>query len=65
MLLICVCLYMMCNTDFFFPCQAVRLESVSPVRVRYLLVISTNCSKNESILLGVDFPNMERCVYLL
>ncbi|XP_023653180.2 protein phosphatase Slingshot homolog 3 isoform X1 [Paramormyrops kingsleyae] len=38
---------------------AVRLESVSPVRVRYLLVISTDCSKNESILLGVDFPNME------
>ncbi|XP_048826551.1 protein phosphatase Slingshot homolog 3 isoform X2 [Brienomyrus brachyistius] len=38
---------------------AVRLESVSPVRVRYLLVISTNCRKNESILLGVDFPNME------
>ncbi|MCI4379612.1 hypothetical protein PGIGA_G00230180 [Pangasianodon gigas] len=37
---------------------AVRLESVSPVRVRYLLVVTTTSNKQESLLLGMDFPNM-------
>ncbi|XP_030634032.1 protein phosphatase Slingshot homolog 3 [Chanos chanos] len=36
---------------------AVQLESVSPVRVRYLLIVSTLSNKQESILLGMDFPN--------
>ncbi|XP_073343080.1 protein phosphatase Slingshot homolog 3 [Pagrus major] len=36
---------------------AVQLESVSPVRVRYLIVVSTLGNKQESILLGMDFPN--------
>ncbi|KAM6953325.1 protein phosphatase Slingshot homolog 3 [Aplochiton taeniatus] len=36
---------------------AVRLESVSPVRVRYLIVVSTLNCKHECILLGMDFPN--------
>uniref|UniRef100_A0A3B3VU23 protein-serine/threonine phosphatase n=1 Tax=Poecilia latipinna TaxID=48699 RepID=A0A3B3VU23_9TELE len=35
---------------------AVELESVSTVRVRYLIVVSTLASKQESILLGMDFP---------
>ncbi|XP_076021110.1 protein phosphatase Slingshot homolog 3 [Genypterus blacodes] len=35
---------------------AVQLESVSPVRVRYLIVVSTLSNKQESILLGMDFP---------
>ncbi|KAJ8262512.1 hypothetical protein GJAV_G00167280 [Gymnothorax javanicus] len=39
--------------------MAVRLESVSPVRVRYLLIISTLCNKYESVLLGVDFPSKD------
>ncbi|XP_054890056.1 protein phosphatase Slingshot homolog 3 [Poeciliopsis prolifica] len=38
---------------------AVELESVSPVRVRYLIVVSTLASKQESILLGMDFPSSE------
>lgn len=38
---------------------AVQLESVSSVRVRYLIVISTLGNKQESILLGMDFPNPE------
>ncbi|KAG7230284.1 hypothetical protein INR49_024388 [Caranx melampygus] len=38
---------------------AVQLESVSPVRVRYLIVVSTLGSKHESILLGMDFPNSD------
>ncbi|XP_014067655.2 protein phosphatase Slingshot homolog 3 [Salmo salar] len=38
---------------------AVRLESVSPVRVRYLIVVSTLSNKQESILLGMDFPNTD------
>ncbi|XP_037531229.1 protein phosphatase Slingshot homolog 3 [Nematolebias whitei] len=38
---------------------AVQLESVSLVRVRYLIVVSTTSSKQESILLGVDFPNAD------
>lgn len=42
--------------------QAVQLESVSTVRVRYLIVVSTPNSKQESILLGMDFPNSDRCV---
>lgn len=42
--------------------QAVQLESVSSVRVRYLIVVSTLGSKEESLLLGMDFPNSERCV---
>ncbi|XP_063044093.1 protein phosphatase Slingshot homolog 3 [Engraulis encrasicolus] len=37
---------------------AVQLESLSPVRVRYLLVISTLCNKDESLLLGMDLPDM-------
>uniref|UniRef100_A0A3Q4H818 protein-serine/threonine phosphatase n=1 Tax=Neolamprologus brichardi TaxID=32507 RepID=A0A3Q4H818_NEOBR len=36
---------------------AVQLDSVSPVRVRYLIVVSTLANKHESILLGMDFPN--------
>ncbi|XP_017329895.1 protein phosphatase Slingshot homolog 3 isoform X1 [Ictalurus punctatus] len=36
---------------------AVRLESVSPIRVRYLLIITTASRKQESLLLGMDFPN--------
>ncbi|KAM7417712.1 hypothetical protein PAMA_017383 [Pampus argenteus] len=38
---------------------AVQLESVSAVRVRYLIVVSTLGSKQESILLGMDFPNSD------
>uniref|UniRef100_A0A7N9AST9 Slingshot N-terminal domain-containing protein n=1 Tax=Mastacembelus armatus TaxID=205130 RepID=A0A7N9AST9_9TELE len=38
---------------------AVQLESASPVRVRYLIVVSTLVSKQESILLGMDFPNSD------
>ncbi|XP_041653393.1 protein phosphatase Slingshot homolog 3 [Cheilinus undulatus] len=38
---------------------AVQLESVSPVRVRYLIVVSTLGNKQESILLGMDFPNSD------
>ncbi|KAI1888213.1 hypothetical protein AGOR_G00182700 [Albula goreensis] len=38
---------------------AVRLESVSSVRVRYLLIISTLCNKYESVLLGMDFPSKD------
>ncbi|XP_040028462.2 protein phosphatase Slingshot homolog 3 isoform X1 [Gasterosteus aculeatus] len=42
---------------------AVQLESVSSVRVRYLIVVSTLSNKQESILLGMDFPNpdSDRC----
>ncbi|XP_041846041.1 protein phosphatase Slingshot homolog 3 isoform X2 [Melanotaenia boesemani] len=38
---------------------AVQLESVSPVRVRYLIVVSTLGNKQESMLLGMDFPNQD------
>lgn len=38
---------------------AVELESVSSVRVRYLIVVSTLSSKQESILLGMDFPSLD------
>uniref|UniRef100_A0A3Q1DEJ7 protein-serine/threonine phosphatase n=1 Tax=Amphiprion ocellaris TaxID=80972 RepID=A0A3Q1DEJ7_AMPOC len=38
---------------------AVQLESVSPVRVRYLIVVSTLGNKQESILLGMDFPSSD------
>uniref|UniRef100_A0A3B4AYN5 protein-serine/threonine phosphatase n=1 Tax=Periophthalmus magnuspinnatus TaxID=409849 RepID=A0A3B4AYN5_9GOBI len=38
---------------------AVQLESVSPVRVRYLIIVSTLGNKDESILLGMDFPNAD------
>ncbi|MEQ2211333.1 hypothetical protein XENOCAPTIV_024984, partial [Xenoophorus captivus] len=38
---------------------AVELESVSLVRVRYLIVVSTLASKQESILLGMDFPSSD------
>ncbi|XP_076595297.1 protein phosphatase Slingshot homolog 3 [Chaetodon auriga] len=38
---------------------AVQLESVNPVRVRYLIVVSTLGSKEESILLGMDFPSSD------
>ncbi|XP_060740666.1 protein phosphatase Slingshot homolog 3 isoform X2 [Tachysurus vachellii] len=37
---------------------AVRLESVSPIRVRYLLIVSTVSHKQESLLLGMDFPSI-------
>ncbi|XP_053361310.1 protein phosphatase Slingshot homolog 3 isoform X1 [Clarias gariepinus] len=37
---------------------AVRLESVNPVRVRYLIIVSTTSRKEESLLLGMDFPNV-------
>ncbi|KAK2849178.1 hypothetical protein Q5P01_009012 [Channa striata] len=42
---------------------AVQLECVSQDRVRYLIVVSTLGSKQESILLGMDFPNSdsEKC----
>ncbi|XP_073676560.1 protein phosphatase Slingshot homolog 3 [Garra rufa] len=42
---------------------AVRLESVSPVRVRYLLIVGTLDNKQESLLLGMDFPgsNSDEC----
>uniref|UniRef100_A0A672MN50 protein-serine/threonine phosphatase n=1 Tax=Sinocyclocheilus grahami TaxID=75366 RepID=A0A672MN50_SINGR len=42
---------------------AVRLESVSPVRVRYLLIVGTLNNKQESLLLGMDFPgsNSDEC----
>ncbi|KAF6714855.1 phosphatase Slingshot-like protein 3 [Oryzias melastigma] len=38
---------------------AVELESVSPVRVRYLIIVSTQDNKQENILLGVDFPSSD------
>nr|XP_020491431.1 protein phosphatase Slingshot homolog 3-like [Labrus bergylta] len=38
---------------------AVQLESISSVRVRYLIVVSTLGNKQESILLGMDFPNSD------
>ncbi|XP_035525186.1 protein phosphatase Slingshot homolog 3 isoform X2 [Morone saxatilis] len=38
---------------------AVQLESVSSIRVRYLIVVSTLGNKQESILLGMDFPNSD------
>ncbi|XP_061786303.1 protein phosphatase Slingshot homolog 3 isoform X1 [Nerophis lumbriciformis] len=38
---------------------AVQLESVSTVRVRYLIVVSTLANKDESILLGMDFSKQE------
>ncbi|KAF5898967.1 protein phosphatase Slingshot 3-like [Clarias magur] len=37
---------------------AVRLESVNPVRVRYLIIVTTSSRKQESLLLGMDFPNV-------
>uniref|UniRef100_A0A3Q2Q1A5 protein-serine/threonine phosphatase n=1 Tax=Fundulus heteroclitus TaxID=8078 RepID=A0A3Q2Q1A5_FUNHE len=38
---------------------AVELESVSTVRVRYLIVVSTLASRQENILLGMDFPSSD------
>ncbi|XP_024139524.1 protein phosphatase Slingshot homolog 3 isoform X2 [Oryzias melastigma] len=38
---------------------AVELESVSPIRVRYLIIVSTQDNKQENILLGVDFPSSD------
>nr|XP_019935853.1 PREDICTED: protein phosphatase Slingshot homolog 3-like [Paralichthys olivaceus]XP_019935861.1 PREDICTED: protein phosphatase Slingshot homolog 3-like [Paralichthys olivaceus] len=38
---------------------AVQLESFNPSRVRYLIVVSTLGNKQESILLGMDFPNSD------
>ncbi|XP_056138391.1 protein phosphatase Slingshot homolog 3 [Lampris incognitus] len=38
---------------------AVQLESASPVRVRYLIVVSTLNNKHESILLGMDFTSTD------
>lgn len=42
---------------------AVRLESVSSVRLRYLLIVGTLDKKQESLLLGMDFPgsNSDEC----
>ncbi|KAI7801852.1 protein phosphatase Slingshot homolog 3 [Triplophysa rosa] len=42
---------------------AVRLESGSPVSVRYLLIVGTLSQKQESLLLGMDFPesNSDEC----
>ncbi|XP_036425146.1 protein phosphatase Slingshot homolog 3 isoform X2 [Colossoma macropomum] len=42
---------------------AVRLESASAVRVRYLLIVATSSRKQESLLLGMDFPsiNSDHC----
>ncbi|XP_053284078.1 protein phosphatase Slingshot homolog 3 [Pleuronectes platessa] len=42
---------------------AVQLESMNPSRVRYLIVVSTLGSKQESVLLGMDFPDSDsdRC----
>ncbi|XP_076877126.1 protein phosphatase Slingshot homolog 3 isoform X2 [Brachyhypopomus gauderio] len=37
---------------------AVRLESVSSVRLRYLLIVTTASHKQESLLLGMDFPHV-------
>ncbi|XP_037635882.1 protein phosphatase Slingshot homolog 3 isoform X1 [Sebastes umbrosus] len=36
---------------------AVQLESAGSVRVRYLIVVATLSNKEESILLGMDFPS--------
>ncbi|XP_070818168.1 protein phosphatase Slingshot homolog 3 [Chaetodon trifascialis] len=38
---------------------AVQLESVNQVRIRYLIVVSTLGNKEESILLGMDFPSSD------
>ncbi|CAL1613272.1 unnamed protein product [Knipowitschia caucasica] len=38
---------------------AVQLESVNSVRVRYLIIVSTLGNKDESILLGLDFPDAD------
>lgn len=38
---------------------AVQLESSHPSRVRYLIVVSTLSNKQESILLGMDFPHSD------
>ncbi|XP_061541086.1 protein phosphatase Slingshot homolog 3 isoform X1 [Phycodurus eques] len=38
---------------------AVQLESVSTVRVRYLIVVSTLANKDETILFGMDFPKQD------
>lgn len=42
--------------------QAAQLEAARPPRLRYLLVVSTreHQSQEETVLLGVDFPN-SRC----
>ncbi|XP_051944944.1 protein phosphatase Slingshot homolog 3-like isoform X1 [Xyrauchen texanus] len=42
---------------------AVRLESVSPIRLRYLLIVGTLNEKQESLLLGMDFcdSNSDEC----
>lgn len=49
---------------YLHPCsvQAVQLESVSSVRIRYLIIVSTLANKDETILLGMDFPKQDRCV---
>ncbi|XP_051944945.1 protein phosphatase Slingshot homolog 3-like isoform X2 [Xyrauchen texanus] len=39
---------------------AVRLESVSPIRLRYLLIVGTLNEKQESLLLGMDFCDSNR-----
>lgn len=53
-----VTFWISCAASFIL--EAVQLESVSSVRVRYLIVVSTLGNKEESLLLGMDFPNSER-----
>ncbi|XP_019730359.1 protein phosphatase Slingshot homolog 3 [Hippocampus comes] len=38
---------------------AVQLESISSVRIRYLIIVSTLANKDETILLGMDFPKQD------
>lgn len=51
------------------PCsllQAVRLESAWSDRVRYMVVVYTSGRQDteENILLGIDFSNKDRCVWV-
>lgn len=45
--------------DFSHLPQAAQLEAARPLRLRYLLVVSTRecLSQEETVLLGVDFPD--------
>ena len=46
--------------------QAVRLESAWSDRVRYMVVVYTSGRQDteENILLGIDFSNKDRCVWV-
>lgn len=50
-----------CHPGLPPPClpQAAQLEAARPPRLRYLLVVSTreHLSQDETVLLGVDFPD--------